>query len=83
MSKHLIGIDAEVYILYKDNVLLESSKKNVDFRHCLFLFFFVEFYFFPFMNDVCSQQIQSFQVLKFGFFLFKEKKQKKHLLSRF
>lgn len=58
MSKHLIGIDAEVYILYKDNILLESSKKNVDFKHC----FFVEFYFFfPFMNDVCSQQTCRFK----------------------
>lgn len=53
MSKHLIGIDAEVYILYKDNVLLESSKKNV--QALFFLFFF------PFMNDVCSQQTCRFK----------------------
>lgn len=34
MSKHLIGIDAEVYILYEDNVLLKSrEKKKVDLRH--------------------------------------------------
>lgn len=29
MSKHLIGINAEVYILYEDKVLFKSSgKKN-------------------------------------------------------
>lgn len=30
MSKHLIGIDAEVYILYEDKVLLKSREKKVD-----------------------------------------------------
>lgn len=28
MSKHLIGIDAEVYILYEDKVLLKSWEKT-------------------------------------------------------
>lgn len=28
MSKYLIGIDAEVYILYEDKVLLKSREKK-------------------------------------------------------
>lgn len=29
MSKHLIGIDAELYILYEEKVLFKTSENNV------------------------------------------------------
>lgn len=39
MSNHLIGIDAEVYILYEDKVLLKSREKDMRHHFCsIFLF---------------------------------------------
>lgn len=38
-SKHLIGIDAEVYILYEDKVLLKSWEKSLDMT--IFIGFFL------------------------------------------
>lgn len=35
MSKHLIGIDAELYILYEDKVLFRTSGKIVGKCFCL------------------------------------------------
>lgn len=46
MSKHLIGTDAEVYILYEDKVLLKSREKKTLTWGTIFV------QFFPFMNDI-------------------------------
>lgn len=45
MSEHLIGIDAEVYILYEDKVLLKSRGEKIDLRHHFSSAF-------PFMNGI-------------------------------
>lgn len=71
MSKHLIGINAEVYILYEDKVLFKSSgkkKQKVDLRHCFCSVF-------PFMNNISVKSrnvISSIKVLIL--FLVQEKK---------
>lgn len=46
-SKHLIGIDAEVYILYEDKILLKSRWKKLTWGIILF-----HFLFFFCLNDV-------------------------------
>lgn len=55
MSKYLIGIDAEVYILYEDKVLLKSREKKSWHEAP----FFVEF-FLLWMTSLCYEL--SFQV---------------------
>lgn len=54
-SKHLIGIDAEVYILYEDKVLLKSRGKKTKRRleveaPFLFIFFLLG------MTSLCYEQ---------------------------
>lgn len=77
--KCLIGIDAEVYILYEDKVLLKSREKKIDEAPLLFIFF-------PFMDDVplLWTELLSFQVLSIISIICSRKTTKKtqYFLSR-
>lgn len=74
MSKHLIGIDSEVYILYEDKVLLNSRENKR-----------IQTPFFSFLNDIhlLWTESQSFQVLKvlILFLVQKQQQKKQYFLS--
>lgn len=53
MSKHLIGIDAELYILYEEKVLFKTSDNNVGNA----------FVFFPFLSMTECRKVSSITVL--------------------
>lgn len=69
MSKHLIGIDAEVYILYEDKVLLKFRAKKLTWGTICVQFFLYEWH--PSVMNRTAV-ISSIEVL--NLFLVQEKK---------